>query len=275
MVAVLGREEGEIPAVEPDAVEVNEVRVASLLPSDAEEVELAILLVDTQQLGDVPLAFGDLVLELAGLGIVEVEMSPVVALAEPEELPGLRQVIPVDAAVAAFKEGGDFFLQDVAHHAGGGVGNAQHFLFMIARGGDKSESGTFLIPLDVGPFAAAAGDVVAQGGAVLVGRQVEAHDARAIEIDGDALDGGDHFVAGQRVLPRLERGVADLGFHQVHFADAALILLEGGDAFGIRRPQQDGPIAAGPSGVVGGVAEILDTVGCERRLPIGGGIAYP
>src|ERR1035441_8619669 len=67
----------------------------------------------------------------------------------------------------------------------GGVGDAQHFLFMIARGGDESELGTLLIPLDVGPFAAAAGDVVAQGGAVLVGRQVQAHDARAIEIDGD------------------------------------------------------------------------------------------
>jgi hypothetical protein len=30
--------------------------------------------------------------------------------------------VPVDAAVAAFEEGGDFFFQDVAHRAGGGVG---------------------------------------------------------------------------------------------------------------------------------------------------------
>ena len=65
-------------------------------------------------------------------------------------------------------------------------------------------------------------------------------------------------------------GMAHLGFHQVHFADAALILLEGGDALGIGRPQHDGPVAAGPAGIVGGVAEILDAVGGERGLLIGG-----
>src|ERR1019366_1803507 len=134
--------------------------------------------------GDVPLAPGDLVLELAGLGIVEVEMAPVVALAEPDDFPGLRQVAPVDTAVATFEEGGDRFFEDAAHRAGGGVGDAQHFLFMIARGGDESELGTLLIPLDVGPFAAAAGEVVARGGAVGVGRQVKAQAGGAIEIDG-------------------------------------------------------------------------------------------
>ena len=91
----------------------------------------------------------------------------------------------------------------------------------------------------------------------------------------DALDRGDHFVAGQRVLPRLQRGVPHLGFHQVHFAHAALILLEGGDALGIGRPQHDGPVAAGPARIVGGVAEVLDAVGGERCLLIGGGVAHP
>src|ERR1019366_2399422 len=65
------------------------------------------------------------------------------------------------------------------------------------------------------------------------------------------------------------------GFHQVHFAHAALILLEGGDALGIGRPQDDGPKASGPTGVVGGVAEVLDAVGGERLLPVGGGVAHP
>ena len=91
----------------------------------------------------------------------------------------------------------------------------------------------------------------------------------------DALDRGDHVVAGQRVLPRLQRRVPHLGFHQVHLADAALILLEGGDLLGIGRPQHDGPVAAGPAGVVGGVAEVLDAVGGERRLLAGGGVAHP
>ena len=161
VVAVLRREQREIRAVEPDAVEVNEIRVAPLLAAHAEEVELAILLVHAQQLGDVPLALGDLVLQLAGLGIVEVEMAPVVALAEPDELLGLRQVTPVDAPVAAFEEGRDLLFEDVAHRAGGGVGDPQHFLFVIARGRDEGELGAFLVPLHVGPFAAAAGHVVA------------------------------------------------------------------------------------------------------------------
>ena len=161
VIAILRREQREIPAVEADTVEVNEVRVAPLLAADAEEVELAILLVHAQQLGDVPLAFGDLVLELAGLRIVEVEMAPVVALAEPDELLRLRQEAPVDAPVAAFEEGGDLLFEYVAHGAGGGVGDPQDFLFVIARGRDEGELGAVLVPLDVGPFAAAAGDVVA------------------------------------------------------------------------------------------------------------------
>ena len=110
---------------------------------------------------------------------------------------------------------------------------------------------------------------------MLVGRQLQAHHARTIQVDGDALDGGDHVVAGQRVLPCPQRRVAHLGFHQVHFADAALILLEGGDALGIGRPQYDGPVAAGPTGIVGGVAEIFDAVRGERSLLIGGRVAHP
>ena len=102
---------------------------------------------------------------------------------------------------------------------------------------------------------------------MLVGRHLQADDARAVDIDDDALDGGDHVVAGQRILPRAQRRVADLGFHQVHFADAALVLLEGGDLLGIGRPEDDGAVAAGPAGVVGGVAEILDAVGGELRSP--------
>src|ERR1019366_2247937 len=101
VVGVVRREQHEILTVEPDAVEVNEIRVAPLLAAHAKKVDLAILLVHAQHLGDVPLALGDLVLELAGLGIIEVEMAPVVALAEPEDLAGLRQIMPVDAAVAA------------------------------------------------------------------------------------------------------------------------------------------------------------------------------
>ncbi len=146
---------------------------------------------------------------------------------------------------------------------------------MIARGRDEGKFGAFLVPLHVGPVAAAAGHVVAQRGAVLVGRQLQTHHARAIQIDGDALDRGDHIIARQRVLPRLQRGVPHLGFHQVHFAHSALILLECGDTLGIGRPQYYRPVAARPSGVVCGIAKVLDAVGGERRFLTGGGVAHP
>src|SRR6266581_4107288 len=97
-------------------------------------------------------------------------MSPIVAFAKPEELPGLRQVAPVDAAVATFEEGRDLFLEDVAHCTGGGVGDTQEFLLMIARRADKGQLRAVFVPLYVGPFPAAAGDVVAQSGAVLIWR---------------------------------------------------------------------------------------------------------
>ncbi len=202
-------------------------------------------------------------------------MPPVIALAEPDEFLGLRQEMPVDAPVAALEESRHLLFEHVAHRAGSGVGDAQHFLFMVARRGHEREFGAVLIPLHVGPFAAAARHVVAQRGPVLVRRQLQSHHARAIQIDRHALDRGDHIVARQRVLPRLQRRVPHLGFHQVHFAHAALILLERRDPLGIGRPQYHRPVAAGPTGVVRRVAEVLDAVGGERRLFISRRIAHP
>jgi hypothetical protein len=74
---VFRREQLQVLAVEPDAIQVNEVRIAPLLPADAEEVNGAGLLVDAEYPGDVALAGGDRVLELPGLQIVEIEMPPV------------------------------------------------------------------------------------------------------------------------------------------------------------------------------------------------------
>ena len=67
-----------------------EVRIAPLLAADAEKVEQAILLIDPQQLRHIPLAAGDLALEVAGRQIVEVEVPPVIALREPDYLIGGR-----------------------------------------------------------------------------------------------------------------------------------------------------------------------------------------
>ena len=42
-----------------------------------------------------------------------------------------------------------------------------------------------------------------------------------------------------------------------------LILLEGGDFFGIGRPQHHGPLTVPPTSVVGGIPKIFDAVGGE------------
>src|SRR5205085_7038421 len=89
-------------------------------------------------------------------------------------------------------------------------------------------------PLHVDAFAAAL-DVVAQGGAMLVGRYLGAHDAQRLEVDDETLDGGDYRVARQGILPRLELRMARPRVDEIHVADAALVLLECRDLPRVRR----------------------------------------
>ncbi len=69
--------------------------------------------------------------------------------------------------------------------------------------------------------------------------------------------------------------MADFGFDEVHVAVVALILLEGGDLFGIGGPEDDGAVAVDPSGVVGGVAKIFYAVVGELGFLAGGEVADP
>src|SRR5690606_30311610 len=127
-------------------------------------------------------------------------------------------------------------------------------------------------PLHVLPAAEAA-DVVALRGAVLVRRHLQAHDLARGDVDDHAFDHGDVFVADQRVLPALHLRMPDHGLHQHHVAGLALVLLEGGDLRGIRRPDQDRAVAVGPAGVVGGVAVVGGAV--RRELGLGAGFDVP
>jgi len=71
---------------------------------------------------------------------------------------------------------------------------------------------------------------------MLVGRHLQPDDIRrrSAHIDDHSLDHRDDAVSRERVLPRFERGVADLRPHEVHLADATLILLEGRDLLRVR-----------------------------------------
>ena len=82
-------------------------------------------------------------------------------------------------------------------------------------------------------------------------------------------------VARQRILPCAELGVSDLGLHEIHLADVALILLERGQLLGVGRPGKNRAIGVHPAGVVGGVAEVFHAIGGDLRLLIGHDIAHP
>ena len=110
---------------------------------------------------------------------------------------------------------------------------------------------------------------------MLIGRQLESDHARAIDLDDHPLDRGHHFVAGQRIFPGLQCRMAHLGFHQIHLADTALILLEGRDFFRVRRPKQHGTIAVDPTGIIRCVAKIFHAVRSELGLFARGHIAHP
>ena len=69
--------------------------------------------------------------------------------------------------------------------------------------------------------------------------------------------------------------MTDDGVDEVHLADAARVVPEGRDLLRVRRPDDDGRVAARPAGVVGGVGEVLDAVGRELRLAAGRDVAHP
>ena len=212
---------------------------------------------------------------MAGLQIVQIQLSPVIAFREPDDFVRGRQVPPVHAAIARLEERRDPFFHDGTDRAGRRVGEAQLLEGVIPRSRDKGQASAVVAPLHVRPLSTPARHVVAQRGTVLIGIHLERHETPAVDLDHDTVNHGDDFVAGQRVLPRLERRMPDPGVDQIHLADVALILLKRGDLLRIRRPRDDRAIAACPSGIVGGVAEVLHAIGGERRFPARRDIAHP
>ena len=102
-----------------------------------------------------------------------------------------------------------------------------------------------------------------------------AYDLAGVDVDDDAMQHRDDRVAGQRILPCLERRMSDLGLDEEHVADLALVLLRRGDLLRVGRPEQHRAIAARPTGVVGGVAEILHAVRRELAFLAARDIANP
>jgi hypothetical protein len=108
-----------------------------------------------------------------------------------------------------------------------------------------------------------------------IGRHLQARDLLLFDVDDDPVDHEDLFIAGQRVLAHGERRMADDGVDVIHLADAARVMLKRRDPLRIGRPHDHRHIASRPAGVVGCVAEVLDTVGGQLRLGAGCDVAHP
>ena len=132
MGCILRRQQRQVFPIESYAVEVNEIWIAALLFTHTEEVHHAILLVHIQHLNDVPFPGCDLVFEPAGLKIVEVKLSPVVAFGKPDHLVGGGQEMPIGMIVAAFEVRCYLFLENVPNLARRGVGQSELRAFVVA-----------------------------------------------------------------------------------------------------------------------------------------------
>ncbi len=114
------REQLQARAVESDAVEVRVVRVFALFAARRREVHDARLLVDALERGRDELAFSDPVLERAGRGVIQIEVTPAVALRPEDQLrpvAGQAEGLRLDVGVQPL-------LDERLDLAGGGVGNA-------------------------------------------------------------------------------------------------------------------------------------------------------
>src|SRR5512143_161669 len=112
---------------------------------------------------------------------------------------------------------------------------------------------------------------------MLIRRHLQAYDTGrvAAHVDDHALDRRNDAVAGEWILPGAELGVTDPRVDEIHLAHVALILLKRGDLLRIGRPDEDGAVAARPTGVVGRVTEVLDAIAGQLDLAIGRDIAHP
>src|SRR2546423_13631456 len=107
-------------------------------------------------------------------------------------------------------------------------------MFVIARSRYERQLLRIWTPFNVSPLAAATLNVVAQSRTMLIGWQLKTDYAGRIDFNNHPLDRGHLFIAGQWILPGLQLRMTDAGVDQVHLADAALVLLKGGNLLRVR-----------------------------------------
>src|SRR5260370_27057726 len=148
--------------MESNEVEEAEIGIAPLLAPHAEKIQHPVLFIDYQQLSDIPVAVGDLPLDLAGFEVAQVEMSPIVSLREPDQLARSRKITPIHASVSRFEEGRHLFIQPFPNCARGSVCHTKALLLVVARCRDERQMRAVRAPLHVSPLRAAASKALAE-----------------------------------------------------------------------------------------------------------------
>ena len=118
--SVLFGENGEVGAIEIGAAYLNIVGV--LVWHDAADVKpyLPFIAIDPLDTANHPVSFGDLILHLAGEGIVEIEMIPAVALRHPDNFVGVVEIFD-ELFAGVIDKGFAVFVDDRRCIAGFGV----------------------------------------------------------------------------------------------------------------------------------------------------------
>ena len=207
---------------------MTQIRIASRFAAAGAEVEHARLLVDVVDAANNPLALGDLILEGALLGVVEIEMTPPVALRRPDHLASAverarQQNRRVDERHA-------LLFEDRARHAGGGVDRQQPHELVAALDLAVGEPRAVGRPFERRPTVIQLVERLGPHRDLLAARDIEGHELgrRQIEIDrqriGIAEILGPELVRRRRLRDRQTREVA-------------LIHHVGRDARRVRRPE--------------------------------------
>src|SRR4029453_3039580 len=125
MCGVLRSEECEVLSIEADSIEMNEVRITPLFLPDAAEVQEPVLLIDPDQLRNVPLTRRNLILQPPRLQIVEIALPPVVTFSKPDHLVRGWKKRPVVRIISRLVIRRNLPFDDVADLARFRVGDAQ------------------------------------------------------------------------------------------------------------------------------------------------------
>src|SRR5215207_8314558 len=116
---VLRGEQLRLRPVEADAVQVRVVRVAALLAAYSREVEPPAIFVHVHDLGDVVRTGRKLPEQRAGLGVVQVEVTPAVSRRIPDDLRATGDDPDVDGSPEEIGIDGTF--RALFHHGAGGA----------------------------------------------------------------------------------------------------------------------------------------------------------